>query len=47
MDSTVFDIADLGGIERYQLRKILPQIKTLYSFLDCYTLRLIPNPAHT
>lgn len=31
---TVFDIADLGGIERYQLRNILPQVKKLYEFLD-------------
>jgi hypothetical protein len=30
----VFDLADLGGIERYQLRRVLPQIKTLYDFLD-------------
>ncbi|MGQ0672876.1 MAG: hypothetical protein ACT4N2_08380, partial [Hyphomicrobium sp.] len=31
---SVFDIADLGGIERYQLRNILPQVKKLHEFLD-------------
>ena len=31
---TVFDIAALGGLERYQLRHILPQIERLYATLD-------------
>ena len=31
---TVFDIAALGGLERHQLRHILPQIETLYAYLD-------------
>jgi hypothetical protein len=31
---TVFDIANLGGIEAYQLRNILPQVKALYDYLD-------------
>ena len=34
---TVFDIADLGGLERHQLRHILPQIETLYAYLDLHT----------
>ncbi|MEQ1711824.1 MAG: hypothetical protein ABL908_10530 [Hyphomicrobium sp.] len=31
---TVIDIAEMGGLEAYQLRHILPQIKKLYGFLD-------------
>ena len=31
---TVFDIAALGGLERHQLRHILPQIERLYATLD-------------
>lgn len=31
---TVFDLAELGGLEAYQLRQTLPQIKRLYSFID-------------
>ena len=31
---SVPDIAALGGIERYQLRNILPQVETLYALLD-------------
>ena len=34
---TVFDIAELGGLERHQLRHILPQIETLYSYLDLHS----------
>ena len=33
---TVFDIADLGGLERFQLRHILPQVETLYHLLDTH-----------
>ncbi len=33
---TVFELADLGGIERYQLRHILPQVETLYALLDTH-----------
>ena len=31
---TVFDLAQLSGRERYQLRNILPQVEQLYAFLD-------------
>lgn len=31
---SVTDIAALGGIERYQLRNILPQVAALYRLLD-------------
>lgn len=31
---TVLEIAEMGGLEAYQLRHILPQIKKLYGFLD-------------
>lgn len=31
---SVTDIAALGGIERYQLRNILPQVEALYRLLD-------------
>lgn len=31
---TVFELADFGGIARYQLRHILPQVQKLYSYLD-------------
>jgi hypothetical protein len=31
---SVSDIAALGGIERYQLRNILPQVEALYRLLD-------------
>jgi hypothetical protein len=31
---SVFDLADLGGLERYQLRNILPQVEVLYALLD-------------
>ena len=34
---TVFDIAALGGLERHQLRHILPQIETLYAYLDLHS----------
>lgn len=34
---TVFDIAALGGLERHQLRHILPQIETLYGYLDLHS----------
>ena len=34
---TVFDIAALGGLERHQLRHILPQIETLYAYLDVHS----------
>ena len=34
---TVFDIADLGGLERFQLRHILPQVETLYCLLDTHS----------
>ena len=34
---TVFDIAALGGIARHQLRRIIPQIETLYTFLDLHS----------
>lgn len=34
---TVFEIAALGGLERHQLRHILPQIETLYSYLDLHS----------
>lgn len=34
---TVIDIAEMGGLEAYQLRHILPQIKKLYGFLDKHT----------
>ena len=34
---TVFDLAEIGGIERYQLRTLLPQIETLYALLDSHT----------
>lgn len=34
---SITDIAALGGIERYQLRNILPQIEELYSLLDAAT----------
>ncbi len=33
---TVFDIAALGGLERFQLRHILPQVETLYALLDTH-----------
>lgn len=31
---TVVDIAEMGGLEKFQLRHVLPQIKKLYGFLD-------------
>lgn len=34
---TVFDIAANGGIEKWQLRNILPQVKKLYDHLDKYS----------
>lgn len=34
---TVFDLAELGGLESYQLRHILPQVRKLYAFLDKYS----------
>jgi hypothetical protein len=34
---TVFDIAALGGLERFQLRHILPQVETLYTLLDSHS----------
>lgn len=33
---TVFDLAELGGLEKYQLRHILPQVRKLYAFLDAH-----------
>lgn len=33
---TVFEIAELGGLERHQLRHILPQVEMLYSYLDLH-----------
>jgi hypothetical protein len=34
---TVFELAELGGLERHQLRHILPQIETLYGYLDLHS----------
>lgn len=34
---TVFDIAEFGGLKRHQLRHILPQIETLYAYLDLHS----------
>jgi hypothetical protein len=31
---TLFDLAELGGLERYQLRNILPQVEALYRRID-------------
>ena len=33
---SVFEIAALGGLEKHQLRHILPQIETLYAYLDLH-----------
>jgi hypothetical protein len=34
---TVFDIAALGGLEKFQLRHILPQVEALYALLDAHS----------
>ena len=34
---TLRDIAALGGIERYQLRHVLPQLEALHAYLDTYS----------
>lgn len=31
---TVFDLADLGSLNRFHLRHILPQVRDLYMWLD-------------